>query len=159
MKNIFFIFTILCGTAYADTFSVESAKKLMYEGKRELATEIIITLANNGDLNAKYHLAAQYYIGLVVKKDINKASDIWKIACSAGHQESCANYAVTLSDLGMHQEAEKAYLYAIKKFNDFVSMSNLSTLYNNNEWPGYSPQKAQLWKQRANDIENQSKNE
>ena len=131
--------------------TVKDAMRMIKEGKYELATNLLLQLSNEGSLEAKHHLGSHYYLGIYYKKDIKKANEFWGVACKGGFKASCDNYSVSLSDLKMYNEAEKAYLHSIDTYKSTTSMKNLSKLYSNKKWIGYNSSKSKHWENIYNE--------
>jgi len=92
MKIVWFTIILFVNTLSADSFS--DANKAYENGDLIKASGLMKKSCKNGNMRACWNLGLLYSNGRGVKRDKNKALELYKIACEGGYKNGCTSYDI-----------------------------------------------------------------
>lgn len=118
----------------AEDVTIKNAKKMLDDGKNAVAFKMLNELCSKKNLSACYQLGLCYQGGVGVIQDIEKAIELYTIACDGNIADACNNLGAVESNSDEYEEPEgdAAYRRFYKKACDGGSATgcyNLSNQY------------------------------
>ena len=124
----------LTGQAIADSLS--EAKAAYAAGNFEKAAKLLMTQAQQGNVDAQFSLGLMYDNGQGVPKEFSEAAKWYRLAAEQGHSAAQLNLGVMY---GQGQGVPQDYKEAVKWYrlaaeqSDALAEANLGLMYNNGQ--------------------------
>lgn len=152
-KKLFCVVLLTISTLGFNAFAnLEVGIYAKNEGNYAIALTAFKPLVKLGYAPAQYELGEMYYHGLGVKKDLNKAAELYHLAAKQGDAEAQFNLSVLYSEgITVEKSPKTAALWVTKAANLGLAAAqfNLATLYENGEGVLLDYKKAFYWYAKA----------
>ena len=155
MKKVYLIIVFLFSAIFAfGQGTVEEAKKFYSQGAYDKAVRIFQTLADKGEVEAKFYLAFCYGNGQGVPQDYSKAVYWYEKAADQGFALAQNNLGILYENgLGVAQDYSKAVYWYEKAANQNFAQAqyNLGNCYYGHQGVSQDYSKAVYWYEKAAD--------